>query len=180
MAGFNNYGGYGFNNGYLANYNQYPQNQNGSYNWNQMQQQQPVQQNPQPVDHREFVHGRAGADAYQLKPGVNMEILWDDETDRFYVKGYDNTGRPRVLADNDFMPHVEPEPQTAANIDLSPYATKDDIKAMINEALSGINFTPNMTGYVTSQEFDQRIENTLSNYCVGNGGRIVRNNESNA
>lgn len=168
MAGFNNYyNGYNGYNGYMPPTNTWGNTTTGY-----------PQQQPQQTDYREFVHGRAGADAYQLKPGVNMQILWDDEVDRFYVKGYDNSGRPRVLADNDFFPHVEPEPQ-AANIDLSNYATKDDIRQMITEAFQQQipqMKAPDMSNYVTVQQFNQE----LGNLSVGNGGRIVRNNESNA
>lgn len=176
MPAFNNYGNTAWGGGYGAqNYNGYtaPVNTWG----NTVTQPQPqMQQNQQPVDYREFVHGRAGAEAYQLKPGVTMQVLWDDETDRFYVKGYDNNGRPRVLADNDFIPHVEPEPQTPANIDLTPYATKEDIKQMIAEAFSTAQFPqPNLSLYVTQKEFNK----ALTGLSVGNGGRIVRTDEPN-
>lgn len=121
----------------------------------------------------DFVHGRAGAEAYQLPPGVIKAKLWDDETDRFYMKSYDDNGRPRIMGDNDFQTHIDPEPSVSPQIDLTPYATKDDIKSMISEALSTLQI-PNMSGYVTVDQFNQ----TLGNLSVGNGGRIVRN-ESN-
>ncbi len=182
MAGYNGYNGMpnngmnaGWGNGMNNGYNGYsvaPSNSYGnSGGWN----------NPQPsqqpaIEYQEFVHGRAGAEAYQLKPGVNRQVLWDDETDRFYIKGYDNNGRPRVLADNDFIPHVEPEPQVP-QIDLSNYATKDDLKQMLSEAFKNIQLPkPNMTGYVTQHDLDV----ALSGLSVGNGGRIVRFDESNA
>lgn len=129
----------------------------------------------QPMDERIYVTGRAGADAHQLPPGVNMQILWDNDEDRFYIKGYDNNGRPRVLADNDFQPHVEPEPASQPSIDLSAYATKDDIAKMISQAFNNIPL-PNMDGYVTQKD----LNIALSNLAVGSGGRIVRSDESNA
>lgn len=161
MAGFNGYGNnynWGGYPGYVAPVN----------NWGQTVTAQPQQYVNN--DYREFVHGRAGAEAYQLKPGTTMQVLWDDETDRFYVKGYDNNGRPRVLADNDFIPHVEPEVQQQTQIDTSMYATKNDIQQMINDALS------NMNGYVTQNQLNQ----ALSELAVGSGGRIVRSNEHDA
>lgn len=144
----------------------------------------------------DYVHGRAGAESYQMPPGINMVRLWDDENNRFYVKGYDNNGRPRVLDDNDFTEHVDPEPVNPAGIDLSAYATKDDIQKMITSALSNLQMPnmqgyatindlnnammnvpqPNMQGYLTRAEFDDKI----SRLAVGNGGRIVMNNEQNA
>lgn len=110
----------------------------------------------QSSDGRVYVNGRAGADAYPLPMGVNYMILWDTEAHRFYEKGYDNNGIPRVLADNDYMPHSEPEPAVQQNFDMSAYATKEDIQKM-------------------RSDFDR----ILSELAVGNGGRIVRINESN-
>lgn len=129
----------------------------------------------QPVDDRVFVTGRVGADAYPMPQGVFKVVLWDTSDKRFYVKGYDNNGILRVLGDFDYDDHVEPEPVSAANIDLTPYATKDDIKAMIGDAFRNIQM-PNLAGYVTQADFNK----ALSELSVGNGGRIVRNNESNA
>lgn len=172
MPGYNNYQNYG-NYASYPGQNQYvnmttaPQQPNYGY-------QQPVRDNRfQFVD---YVSGRAGADAYQLPTGVNYAILFDNDYKRFFIKGYDNNGRPRVLEDNDYNPHVEPEPQSEhQNIDLSPYATKDDIKNMINDALSGFSI-PNVNSLVTQKELDK----ALSELSVGNGGRIVRNNEHDA
>lgn len=179
MPGFNNYQNYGNYANYPAN-NQYtgmrntnvaPQMPNYTYQQPQMTQ---AQDNRfQLVD---WVTGRAGADAYQLPTGVNNAILFDNDGRRFYIKGYDNNGRPRVLEDNDFSPHIEPEPQPAQpNIDLTPYATKEDIQKMITDALSNIKL-PNVSNFVTHKDFNK----ALSELSVGNGGRIVRNNESNA
>lgn len=125
-------------------------------------------------DGRTYVNGRAGADAYPMPNGVNVIVLWDTEAKRFYVKGYDNNGMPRVLEDNDYSGHVEPEPAPQSTVDLSNYATREDIKNMIADAFRNISI-PNMTGYVTQYDFDK----ALSELSVGNGGRIVRTNESN-
>ena len=107
---------------------------------------------------------------------MNRIVLWDNDYDRFYIKGYDNNGRPRVLGDFDFQPHVEPETATP-QIDLSAYATKADIANMIEDSMKKISQNqPNMGKFVTMKYLDQ----ALSELSVGNGGRIVRNNESNA
>ena len=181
MPGYNNYQNYG-------NYANYPvQNQYvGMRNTNTVPQQSmpnygyPQPQMTQAQDNRfqlvDYVSGRAGADAYQLPNGVNNAILFDNDNQRFYIKGYDNNGRPRVLEDNDFQAHIEPEPKVMqSNIDMSLYATKDDIQKMITEALANISI-PNPSNFVTRKEFNKE----LSGLTVGNGGRIVRNNESNA
>ena len=186
MPGYANYGNYGnycgYGNGQGGNNNAGTNNNwnvgfnngNTGYNngWNQGMQSNVPQQDYPMI----YVHGRAGADAFQMPNGVNRVILWDDEVDRFYIKGYDNTGRPRVLADNDFGPHVEPNiPENQNGIDLSQYATKEDIKALMNEAVGSIKL-PNLSCYVTVSDLNK----ALSELSVGNGGRIVRTNESNA
>ena len=195
MQGFNNYGPYGnfgnngirggvnagvvggVNNG-LNNtgWNTAGFNAGGGYQTNGFN---PV---PPQADNRVFVTGRAGADAYQLPPGVNMQILWDDDNDRFYVKGYDESGRPRILMDKDYFDHVEPE-TPAADIDMSRYATKDDINAMITEAINNAvkevakkTKAPDMKNYVTREYFDEQ----LAGLSVGSGGRVVRADESDA
>ncbi len=164
MPGYNNYNPYmtqnqvvnpriNYNQGWGVGYNQMPQ---------------------QSSDGRVYVNGRAGADAYPIPPGLNEIILWDTEGKRFYIKGYDNNGMPRVLEDNDYIPHTEPDVQPQGNMDLSAYATKEDIKNMIAEAFSNATI-PSMVGYVTKDEMDK----AFGELTLGNGGRIVRMNESN-
>lgn len=157
-----------WNNGYQMG--GYPINSYQANNFNQSQMQQ-MQQTQMQADDRVFVAGRLGADAYQLQPGVNVQVLWDDDTDRFYIKGYDEKGRPRVLGDFDFQPHVESD-SLQANPDMSQYATKDDIRNMISDALK----KNKNNNYVTMDVFNK----TLSELCVGNGGKVVRSSESDA
>ena len=121
----------------------------------------------------DYVNGRAGADAYQLPRGVYKAILFDNDSDRFFVKQYDNNGRARIMEDNDFTPHVEPEPQT--NVDMSKYPTKNDIRAMISEALGKLQL-PNTSNFVTRDYFDDR----LAKLAVGSGGKVVTIDEPNA
>lgn len=123
----------------------------------------------------DYVSGRTGADAYQMPSNVNRVLLFDNDNDRYFIKEYDNNGRPRVVADNDFTPHVDPEPTQNAPIDLTPYATKDDLRQMLSDAINQIAI-PNMGEYVTRGDLNK----ALSGLSVGNGGRIVRANESNA
>lgn len=173
-AGNNINNGNGWNNGnpygntygnanYLAG--NYPVNafQVNGLNQTQSQQIQP--------DDRIFVAGRLGADAYQLPHGVDVQVLWDDDVDRFYIKGYDERGRQRVIGDFDFAPHVEIDsPQDGR--DMSMYTTKDDIRNMISDY-----FKKNKNNnYVTMDVLNK----ALSELCVGNGGKVVRTNESDA
>lgn len=186
MPGFNNYANYGNYGTYQSptipnNVRQTVPANNGNYayntgmNGNYMNNGFPT--NPVPVqDDRwvftDYVSGRAGADAYQMPNGVNKVLLFDNDVNRMYIKSYDNNGRPRVLEDNDFQPHVEPEPQAIMpNVDMSKYATKDDIEQLFKKIPM-----PNMSGYMTKQEFDT----ALTELFVDNRGRIVRNNESDA
>lgn len=171
---YNPVGNNAWNNGYQMG--GYSMNSYQANSFNQPQPQIPqvpqMQQTQAQADDRVFVAGRLGADAYQLQPGVNVQVLWDDDTDRFYIKGYDEKGRPRVLGDFDFQPHVESDsPQV--NPDMSQYATKDDIRNMISEALKK---NKNNGNYVTMDFFNK----TLSGLCVGNGGKVVRSDESDA
>lgn len=133
--------------------------------------------NPVPVQSngRIYVTGRAGADAYQLPPGVNEQILWDDDSPRFYIKGYDEKGRPRVLEDNDYQGHIDSE-AAQSNIDMSMYATKDDIKTIVSENIKKIKI-PNMSGYVTTEDLNRALAEFLSELCVGSGGKVVRSGE---
>ena len=153
--------------GYQSNNNQ----MNGINNingYNQM---------PQFIDDRIYVAGRIGADAYQLQPGVSVQVLWDDEENRFYVKGYDEKGRLRVLEDNVYQPHIEPT-QTQQDFDMSIYATKDDIKNMIAEATKKNKSAS--ANYVTVDMLNKAFSDFLSELCVGSGGKVVRESESNA
>ena len=177
MQNYNNYGMRNFRNNGIRNNGVYGSNTFGNnIGWNSngytdMGFQANGYDQHQQADDRVFVAGRIGADAYQLPPGVNMQILWDDDSDRFYLKGYDDRGRPRVLGDFDFFPHEEQE-SIQQNIDMSVYATKDDIKSMVSEAIKKIKM-PSMSGYVTTDEFDK----ALSGLTVGSGGKVVRSNE---
>lgn len=162
-----------WNNGYQMG--NYPMNsyQTNGFNQPQVQQMQQMQQTQVQTDDRVFVAGRLGADAYQLQPGVNVQVLWDDDTDRFYIKGYDEKGRPRVLGDFDFQPHVESD-SSQESFDMSRYATKDDIKNMISDALKKNKV--NNSNYVSMDVFNK----TISELRVGSGGKVVRGDESDA
>lgn len=124
-------------------------------------------------DGKIHVNGRAGADAFPLPMGMNVVVLWDTDSPRFFVKGYDDNGIPRVLEDNDYAPHIEPEVPQQVGVDMSAYATKEDIQAMIAEAFSNMP-APNMSGYVTKKVLDK----ALSELTVGSGGKVVRANDA--
>lgn len=124
------------------------------------------QQNPYEP---QYVTGIEGANAYQMPPGVGQMILWDTDSDCFYIKKLDEIGRPRVVAWKDFSDHVIPAPENQngsdaqQSVDMSVYPTKKDLEDMLEKY--------NMTNYLTKDEF----EKALSQLCVGERGRIVRN-----
>lgn len=125
----------------------------------------PNQYQPQTNTQLIYVHGREGANAYQLPPGVTKQILWDDEVDRFYIKAIDEYGRPKIIADNDFFPHRE-ETKTegvVSNVDLSDYPTRKDLEDFLSKF--------DTSAFVTKNYF----EDALNNLSLGAQGRIVRN-----
>ena len=155
MQNYNNYGGYNNPGGRVNPY--------GINNYGYGVNTQPGQQRN---GNHIYVNGRAGAEAYPIPPGIDVVELWDADEDRLYIKGYDNTGRPRILYDKDLIDHVEPEP--VKDVDMSAYA-------MITEALQGISM-PNMSAYVTEKDMNK----ALSELAVGTGGKVVRTNEHDA
>lgn len=138
-------------NPYLNQQNNYTgMNPQQFYNNLQAQQNQYMQQQVQ--NNLIYVHGIDGANAYQMPVGVNQVILWDDTDDSFYVKAYDNTGKPKVIAWNDYKTHEVKElpKEAASSIDTSKFLTKDD------------------------------LEKIISQLRIGDQGRIVRSNEHDA
>lgn len=127
------------------------------------QTQTPVQQPQRQPDTKIIVNGRAAADAYPIPQGSTMVILWDRNGDRVFVKAYDNNGYPCVVEDYDLTPHVDPEPA---------YVTKEDIREMIQDALSDIQI-PNPKNFVTRDYLDKAISRAIS----GNKGKVNRNDE---
>lgn len=119
----------------------YVNNQNGS--------RMNVYQQPNLIFHA-FVQGIEGARAFQMPYGYNTAILWDTESDLFYVKKIDSMGRPYIEKTCHYE-DVEPEPATA------PIAQNIDT-----------------TQFITKEYFDQ----VLSQLIVGEKGRVVRD-ESN-
>lgn len=124
--------------------------------------QYPVQQGTQ----LHYVHGLAGANAYQMPPGVTEDILWDVEKDSFYIKKLDEMGRPKVVAHKDFFDHVEPEtPPEAEKIDTSKYVTHDDLMQMLSQI--------DLSSFLTKDHLDK----ALNELVVGERGKVVRKHE---
>ena len=156
MAGFN--GNY-YNNGIGNNYGAM---QNGGMYYSA-----PAPNSIQALLQPIYVHGLEGANAYQLPMGVMRQILWDDEQPRFYIKALDEFGRPKVIADNDFQPHVEPQTEqhvgNSEQIDFSVYPTRKDLEDFLNKF--------DTSKFLTKNDLDK----ALSELTLGAQGRIVRN-----
>lgn len=85
----------------------------------------------------QYVHGLEGAYAFTMPAGVEKMLLWDDTENRFYVKGYDEMGKPKILADNDFQPHVDKKPVKEDKQDGSSYVTYDYLNKVLAELKEG-------------------------------------------
>jgi len=170
MQGYANNQGYATN-GFMGNGNGTGNSNNmWSNGWNgtsmnpqPQQPQTPVQQPQRQPDTKIIVNGRPAADVYPIPQGSNMVILWDRNGERLFVKAYDNNGYPCVVEDYDLTPHVDPEPA---------YVTKEDIREMIQDALSDIQM-PNPKNFVTRDYLDK----ALSRVTQGNKGKVSRNDE---
>lgn len=104
------------------------------------QQYQQFQQQHQPSSNGlQYVHGLEGAYAFVLPPNVDKMTLWDDTEDRFYVKGYDEMGKPKILADNDFQPHVDKTPAKEEKLNGDSYVTYDYLNKVLAELKEGKN-----------------------------------------
>lgn len=159
MAGFNNY--YGMNSNGVPNGvpNAIPNYVVSPYYNSNVPQNMGYQQATLPLV---YVHGREGANAYQLPQGVTKQLLWDDEMNRFYIKALDEYGRPKIVADNDFFPHVEEPKSSPQPSDLSDYPTRKDLEDFLSKF--------DTSRYLTREDLAEE----LSHLCLGAQGRIVR------
>ena len=129
-SGMNNYGGFNNNQNNYGMYNNVP-----AQNY-----QMPAQVGQVGSDGLPYVHGIEGAYAFPMPQGISKIILWDDTNDSFYIKGYDNMGKPKVLAWNDFVPHSEPEKKettVTTNVDTSNFVTKEYLDHVIKQLSVG-------------------------------------------
>lgn len=81
-----------------------------------------------------WVAGQAGAEAYQMEPG-SRAVLLDSKDQVFYIKVVGPDGRPEPLMAFKYEPlnlNVQSESsQAAPEIDMSNYATKDDLNEIL-------------------------------------------------
>lgn len=109
---------------------------------NQMQQIPPQPQFPQPQPTSNgiiWVQGEEGAKAYMVAAG-NSVMLMDSDASVFYIKSADTSGIPQPLRIFDYAERSagpkNPVPQqTAPQIDLTQFITRDELEGILAERL---------------------------------------------
>lgn len=89
---------------------------------------------PQPFNNLiRWVNGIAGAKAYQIEPNTSTVLMDCDNNGIMYIKTCDNIGMSTIrtfqyseITENNYNP-------TTANIDMSQYATKQELQNVIDE-----------------------------------------------
>lgn len=104
-------------------YNPYQMNYQQNY---QPQPQQP-QQNTQPVDDRIFVANASAADAYLVAPNGFVR-LWDSNSNRFYEKQADASGRQYPIVAYEYK-----------RIDAAPAQPTNDFEARLKAIEDRLN-----------------------------------------
>lgn len=123
-----------FNNYYPTNYTQGFQQ---SYPQGYPQQQNFAQQNfAQQRNGINWVQGLEGAKAYPVMAGNDGVVLFDSDSDRFFIKSADQTGMPRMRIFN-YQEVGQPTQQEkeTQQIDMSGYVTKEELEERLSELL---------------------------------------------
>jgi len=120
---------------YYPNYGQYQNNQ--SYTSNN-------------IKSMEWVDGEVGAKVFSQPIGWPAEIpivLWDNSAKRIYIKSWNQMGMPNPIQELDYEIKERTNPALLPNnisgIDMSRYATKDDIDQIKQELKTLTNMLSN-------------------------------------
>lgn len=92
----------------------------------------PRMQQIQPQGGINWVQGEAGANA-AFVPFGQSGVFFDSNSDRFWIKSVDPSGRPFPLQPYRYEPIVEAGPAAA-----QPALTREDVQAMIDDALAAL------------------------------------------
>lgn len=116
------------------------QNFSGNYGANNFSNYQ--QQTPQPQNNQnginsqiKWVQGENGAKSYSAPPN-SKTLLFDSESDTFYIKTVDSFGRPGPLEIYDFKRRDEPQQSKQATepiINSNDYVTKDELNEILKQ-----------------------------------------------
>lgn len=80
-----------------------------------------------------WVQGIEGAKAYQIAPNSIVQLMDSETEGRFYIKSSDNVGMCNLrIFKYEEITNTPPTPnETASQIDLSQYVTKDELTKII-------------------------------------------------
>lgn len=98
--------------------------------------QQPIQQIPQYQPQQSdngiiWVQGEAGAKAYPIQSGKSV-VLFDSETERFFIKSTDASGMPQPLRIFKYSETDENE-EKSNKIDISQFITRDEFEDLMEK-----------------------------------------------
>lgn len=121
------------NNYYPTNY---PQGFQQSYPQGYPQQQNFAQQNfAQQRNGINWVQGLEGAKAYPVMAGNDGVVLFDSDSDRFFIKSADQTGMPRMRIFNYQEVGQPAQEKETQQVDMSGYVTKEELEERLSELL---------------------------------------------
>lgn len=105
------------------NYSQIP-NYGNSPNYNQ-----------QPNNHSVvWVQGIEGAKAYPVMAGSDGVVLFDSDSDRFFIKSADQSGMPRMrVFDYHEVTNQPKQNNEIKQVDMSGYVTKEELEERLKE-----------------------------------------------
>ena len=83
----------------------------------------------QPTSNIIWVQGEAGAKGYQMPNKSNMLVMDSENEGTMYILSSDEVGMRKMRV----FHFEEVEPKPAEHVDMTQYATKDDVRAIILE-----------------------------------------------
>lgn len=130
----------------MAIFNGYPATYQNPYMIQQPQYQQPAQQNNGGLI---WIQGEAAAKSYLVAPNTSV-VLFDSESQTVYIKSADASGMPSMkILDYTIRENAQKSPSTAVPdkpINLSGYATKDEIKPLYAQIAALQDVVDKLTG----------------------------------
>ena len=107
--------------------NYYPQTYPQTY-------QQQFQQNFAQHGSINWVQGLEGAKAYPVMAGSEGVVLFDSDSDRFFIKSADQSGMPRMrVFDYHEITNQPKQNNEIKQVDMSGYVTKEELEERLKE-----------------------------------------------
>lgn len=82
-----------------------------------------------------WVQGIEGAKAYPVMAGNDGVVLFDSDSDRFFIKSADQTGMPRMRIFNYQEVGQPTQEKETQQVDMSGYVTKEELEERLSELL---------------------------------------------